>query len=116
MEDIHLEMGNAVVNKKGLHQRLGKYLKEKRVHRGLTQQQVANELGYSSSQFISNFERGLCSPPLKNLRTLVDLYGLPPSDLIEIIIEEQKAILNSALGLSGTSTAEDTNRSSDTIQ
>lgn len=80
-----------------LHQQLGEYLRDKRVHNGFTQAEIAGKLGYSSPQFISNFERGLCSPPLKNLKTLVKLYKIDASELIKLIIEEQKQALSSAL-------------------
>jgi len=83
--------------KSDLHQQLGQYLQNKRQAAGLTQMQVARKLRYSSPQFVSNFERGLCSPPMKNLRTLVKLYDIDARELIDLIIKEQKQILTSAL-------------------
>lgn len=41
----------------------GRYLKECRESKGLTQQAVANRLGYTSPQFISNWERAISRPP-----------------------------------------------------
>ena len=46
---------------KELFQVLGDYLQSKRMKVGLSQGDVATKLGYSSPQFISNFERGLCA-------------------------------------------------------
>ena len=31
---------------------------------------------YYSPQFVSNFERGLCAPPLNKMKTLVQLYAM----------------------------------------
>ena len=84
-------------SKQALHQSLGNYLKNKRNETGLTQSEVATKLGYSSPQFISNFERGLCSPPLKNLKTLVKLYKIPVEEIMTLILEEQESILRKAL-------------------
>ena len=46
----------------------GEYLKEKRVAADLTQKEVAEKIGYSSAQYISNFERGIALPPLSKLK------------------------------------------------
>lgn len=43
---------------------LGQFLKKARENAGLTQKQVADKLGYSSAQFISNFENDRASLPL----------------------------------------------------
>lgn len=88
-------------SKQALHQSLGNYLKNKRNESGLTQSEVATKLGYSSPQFISNFERGLCSPPLKNLKTLVKLYKIPVEEIMTLILEEQETILRKALSGTG---------------
>ena len=82
-----------MTNKKQLHQSLGSYLKKKRIEAKVTQAEVANVLGYSTAQFISNFERGLCSPPLKHLKKIVKMYNIPPDEVIEIIMDEQKKLL-----------------------
>lgn len=42
---------------------LGAYLLKKRQEKGLTQAGLAKELGGLHSQFVSNWERGLCAPP-----------------------------------------------------
>jgi len=86
-----------VTAKQSLHESLGSFLKRCRQQIGLTQSEVASKLGYSSPQFISNFERGLCSPPLKNLKTLVKLYSISPDEIIHLILEEQEEILRKAL-------------------
>ncbi len=80
-----------------LHQSLGNYLRDKRVAAGFTQSEIAGKLGYSTPQFISNFERGLCSPPLKNLKALVKLYRIPVDEIMVLIMKEQESVLRKAL-------------------
>lgn len=72
---------------------LGNYLKKKRIEADFTQAQVAKKLGYSSPQFVSNFERNLCSPPLKQMKKIVAMYGIEPSELIGIMMEERLKLL-----------------------
>ncbi|MCB0384792.1 MAG: hypothetical protein KDD43_05315, partial [Bdellovibrionales bacterium] len=47
--------------------------------------------------FVSNFERGLCSPPLNALAVLVKLYGMNPEELIDLILRYQEQILRQTL-------------------
>ena len=82
------------MDKSKLNQTLGSYLKEKRTAAKLTQLEVARKLGYSSPQFISNFERGLCSPPLKQLKKITKLYKINPNEIIEFMMNDQQARLN----------------------
>ncbi len=62
---------------------LSDYLKEKRTSVGLTQGQVAKELGYSTAQFVSNWERGVSSPPLNALRKLAHMYRVDEEEMFE---------------------------------
>ena len=86
-----------LTSKSGLHRHLGTFLRRKREAAGYTQSEIAKRLGYSSPQFISNFERGLCSPPLKNLKALVKVYRMDPKEVIHLILKEQEHVLNNAL-------------------
>lgn len=84
---------------------LGRYLKLKREERGLTQSFVAEKLGYTSSQFISNIERGISNVPIKSLKILIDLYRLPADEVIDILLSERRSFLMSQLGLQATAVA-----------
>jgi transcriptional regulator with XRE-family HTH domain len=86
---------------KELFQVLGEFLQSKRVKSGLSQGDVATKLGYSSPQFISNFERGLCAPPLNKLKMLVQLYDLSGEEVLKLMMKEQERHLRKALGLKG---------------
>jgi transcriptional regulator with XRE-family HTH domain len=77
-------------SKKAELEAIGDYLRRKREANGLTQYFVAQKLGYSSSQFVSNVERGLSSVPLKALKVLVDLYKLNPDEVIELILSRKR--------------------------
>ncbi len=63
------------------------FLRNARIEAQLTQAEVSDKLGYSTAQFISNWERGISCPPLKNLRALAGLYRIRPDDLFESILK-----------------------------
>lgn len=66
---------------------LSEFLKEKRNHVGLSQKDVADKLGYSSAQFISNWERGLSSPPMHTLKKLAEMYNVNVDEMFDVILE-----------------------------
>jgi transcriptional regulator with XRE-family HTH domain len=72
------------------YEALGRHLQKMRLHAKLTQREVGDALGYSSAQFISNFERGIVKPPVEKLKMLIRLYEMPPERLINLIIEGHK--------------------------
>lgn len=76
---------------------LNQYLKQKRVDRGLSQLEVAKVLGYTSPQFVSNWERGLVSPPLDTMAVLIDLYKMKPEEVIAKILDETREDLETKL-------------------
>lgn len=76
---------------------MGEYLRKKRVAAGFSQVDVSRHFGYSTSQFVSNFERGLCSPPMNVLRELIDLYKLPAVDVIEFLVKMQREYFKKTL-------------------
>ncbi len=66
--------------------KLAKFLKEKRTLAGLSQKDVATKLGYSTSQFISNWERGISQPPIHTLRTLATMYSVAADHMFEVLV------------------------------
>lgn len=84
---------------KELFKVLGDFLQAKRTKAGLSQGDVATKLGYSSPQFISNFERGLCAPPLNKLKLLVQLYDLNGDEVLKLMLKEHEKHLRRSLGL-----------------
>jgi transcriptional regulator with XRE-family HTH domain len=67
---------------------LAQFLRQARERAHLSQRQVADELGYQSPQFISNWERGLSSPPVKTLKHLGELYSISAGDLYEVLVQD----------------------------
>ena len=81
------------------HGKLGQYLRKRREELGYTQKYVATKLGFKSSQFISNIERGHASLPLYSLKKIIALYDLEPAGVIEMILGEEKKYLNKFFSL-----------------
>ena len=81
---------------------VGKILKDARIVQGLSQRDVSLKLGYTSPQFISNIERGLCMPPLKQLKIMIDLYDLNAATVAELIVDAQSDFIRDQLGISGS--------------
>ena len=62
---------------------LGKKLAAARKRSKLTQRAVSNHFGYTTPQFVSNWERGITVPPLETLKELGGLYGCSIKKLIQ---------------------------------
>lgn len=67
---------------------LAEMLKQKRISAGLSQRDVANEFGYSTPQFISNWERGESHPPVESLKKIGELYNVSSELLFEAMLSE----------------------------
>ena len=78
---------------------IGKRLTKMRKAQGLTQVHVAEKLGYSISQNISNFERGLSGPPIHQLSKLVKLYKVDSNKLHRFLAKEYSEYLKRAMNL-----------------
>jgi transcriptional regulator with XRE-family HTH domain len=52
--------------------------------------ELAQELGYTSPQFVSNWERGMCSPAFDTLPLIAKLLNISKKEVIHIIVEETK--------------------------
>lgn len=78
---------------------LGQYMKAKREAMGYSQKYVADKLGFSNSQFVSNWERGESSPPLKHMKKLVKLLHLNGEEVIKIATLEYEQMLRSIVGI-----------------
>ncbi len=66
---------------------LAVFLKDKRIVAGLSQKDVALKLGYSTSQFISNWERGISQPPLATLRKIAELYKVSADEMFIVLLK-----------------------------
>lgn len=55
---------------------LGKQLANWREKAGLSQKEVSERLGYTTPQFVSNWERGVSVPPVIAVKKLSMIYGI----------------------------------------
>lgn len=78
---------------------LGAYFAAKRKTAEFSQKDVAKKLGYSSSQFISNFERGTGRLPIRKLKTFAKLVKARNKEIRDLIISSENKSLSKALGV-----------------
>ena len=72
-------------------------LKQLREKSGLAQKDIAAKLGYATPQFISNWERGLSTPPINTLKTLGKLYNCNPDDLFQALLSSEVELLKASM-------------------
>ena len=78
------------------------YFKAKREERGLTQEELSRFLGYSTKQIVSNWERGVCAPPLNKLYEICKILNLDQGEVISLFLDETESILKQHLSRKGT--------------
>jgi transcriptional regulator with XRE-family HTH domain len=64
---------------------IGNYLRAARANAGMTQRQLGKRLGYrgrTCSQIISNWERGVASPPIAKLPRLARALGITSKEML----------------------------------
>ena len=71
---------------------IGAFIRQHRLKAGITQEDLANHLGYSSAQFVSNWERGVSMPPLKSLPGLAAHIGVSGRAMMELILAYQDEV------------------------
>jgi transcriptional regulator with XRE-family HTH domain len=90
---------------KKMEQELGKLFRSERMKVGLSQGKVCRALGYSTPQYLSNFERGLCSMPLDKLKKMIDMYNMDAEGVVKLIMDLQTKFLKAQLMKSGKKSA-----------
>jgi transcriptional regulator with XRE-family HTH domain len=81
---------------KNIFAEIGQYFKDKREEAGMTQEELSQHLGYKSKQIVSNWERGLCNPPLSQVALITKLLKLNESKVVELFIRQTKTELKNA--------------------
>lgn len=61
----------------------GQHLREARLSRGLTQQELAERLGVAQVKHISEYENGWRDPHLSTMRRFASALGVPVAALVE---------------------------------
>lgn len=69
----------------------GEILKSAREKSGMAQGELAKKMGYSSPQFISNWERNLCSLPAKKAALFCQLTGMKSEAMKTLLKGEAEA-------------------------
>lgn len=67
--------------------KIGKELKAMRENAGLSQSDVAREIGWTTPQLVSNFERSISLPPIDSLKQLSKIYKVDCDYLKQLIFE-----------------------------
>jgi transcriptional regulator with XRE-family HTH domain len=81
----------------GNFEKLGEYLKSKRLEKGLSQIDLGVILGFVSGQFVSNWERGISAPPGNTLQKMISLLKLDREVLIQAMIEDASVEIRSRI-------------------
>jgi transcriptional regulator with XRE-family HTH domain len=69
---------------------LGQTLREARTKCGLTQSAIAKQFGYSSPQFVSNWERDLVNPPTKILPKLCRILKINTKEVTTLLLKKRE--------------------------
>lgn len=78
-------------------ERLSLYLKNKRVSANLSQAALAEQLGYTTPQFVSNWERGACSPPPDKFYEIVSILKINKDEFVDLLLDIEEQSLRSLL-------------------
>ena len=65
----------------------GKYIKEIREEKGISQAELARRLGHKSNSYVRDIERGVFTPPKEKLGPLARALGVPVAQLEEAHLE-----------------------------
>ena len=68
---------------------IGKFIKVRRTELGLSQNDLARSLGYNTSQYISNIERGLASIPFAKIQEMSVLLKVDYRHLLNLKLMEE---------------------------
>lgn len=68
---------------------IGKFLRVRRTELGLSQSDLARSLGYNTSQYISNIERGLASIPFAKIQEMSSLLKVDTRHLLNLKLMEE---------------------------
>ena len=74
--------------------KFGNRMKEARENAFLSQKELANKLGWTTAQFVSNFERGLSLPPMKSVKTICELLKISEKEVYRLMYDVQKEKLD----------------------
>lgn len=68
--------------------KLGKFIRKRRIELNFSQRDLMFKLGLTSSQSISNVERGLVSLPIKHFKAISIVLKVPVEELVKMHTED----------------------------
>lgn len=68
-------------------------LKNARIKSGYSQNDVSEELGYGSAQFVSNWERAISKPPIETFKKLIAIYDIDIKLMENLYVAEETSAL-----------------------
>jgi transcriptional regulator with XRE-family HTH domain len=71
-----------------IEMKLRDLIKQKRIEKGFSQAKLAKALGYSSGQFVSNWERGESYPPMDRLAKMSLMFDMDKNIFLKIFLQE----------------------------
>jgi transcriptional regulator with XRE-family HTH domain len=77
---------NTKKNPKKMCETLGSFIRKMRLEKEFSQADLAANLGYTSPQFISDWERGISSPPIKKLHEISVLLEVKVDVLFDLLV------------------------------
>lgn len=86
------------MSKSKMFVKVGQFLRDKREAKKISQTEVADALKVKP-QFVSNWERGMSSPPLRLMKPLMKMYGIPEQQMLNLLVAEHESFLRQELGL-----------------
>ena len=83
----------------------GEFIRGAREVSGLSQAQVASQLGLKSPQFISNIERGIAPLPRTQVAALSKILKISKDDILDALVEDIRHSYMNAIQEEGVPTA-----------
>lgn len=79
-------------------ERLGAMLKKARTKKGLTQKELSEKLGYTTSQFISVLERSKASIPLNRVKDFCRILDLQEINVKRELFKDYRRLVTKEIG------------------
>lgn len=70
-------------------------IKQKRLEKNMSQNELARELGYITPQLVSNAERNLCGFPKTKVKKICKVLGITKRDFMDAYLSDQKKKIES---------------------
>lgn len=67
---------------------LGELVRKQRIKAGMTQLELAKKLGYTSTQFVSLFERGYSKIPAETIGKIIMVLPISETKVVNMLVNE----------------------------